>query len=100
MQTPFSPLRRRCGMLAAFVAVLCSCSDAGSGKEAGRATIKYWDKWTGFEADAMRAVVDDFNAGQDRIFVEYSSVSQIDRRLMLATSGKFSSVVSRIPECG
>ena len=35
----------------------------------------------------MRAVVDDFNASQDRIFVDFSSVSQIDRRLMLATAG-------------
>lgn len=53
----------------------------------GHVVIKYWDKWTGFEADAMRVVVDDFNASQDRIRVEYSSVSQIDRRLMLATAG-------------
>lgn len=35
----------------------------------------------------MRAIVDDFNASQDRIFVDYNSVSQIDRRLMLATAG-------------
>ncbi|MEI8387124.1 MAG: ABC transporter substrate-binding protein [Verrucomicrobiota bacterium] len=79
--------RLGCWMLAVLAAVHCSCSDAGSGKEAGRVTIKYWEKWTGFEADAMRAVVDDFNASQNRIFVEFSSVSQIDRRLMLATAG-------------
>lgn len=53
----------------------------------GRVVLKYWEKWTGFEAEAMRSVVDDFNRSQDRIFVEYSSVSQIDRRLMLATAG-------------
>ena len=35
----------------------------------------------------MRAVVDDFNASQNRVFVDYSSVSQMDRKLMLATSG-------------
>jgi len=35
----------------------------------------------------MRSVVNDFNANQNRIFVEYSSVSQVDRRLMLATAG-------------
>ncbi|MEI8312608.1 MAG: extracellular solute-binding protein, partial [Verrucomicrobiota bacterium] len=58
-----------------------------SGSDDGRIVIRYWDKWTGFEADAMRAVVDDFNSSQSRIFVEYSSVSQIDRRLMLATAG-------------
>lgn len=54
---------------------------------AGRVVVKYWEKWTGFEADAMKQVVDDFNASQDRIFVDYNSVSQIDRRLMLATAG-------------
>ena len=53
----------------------------------GKVTISYWEKWTGFEADAMRAVVNDFNASQDRIFVDFSAVSQIDRRLMLATAG-------------
>jgi ABC-type glycerol-3-phosphate transport system substrate-binding protein len=57
------------------------------GADDGRVRLKYWDKWTGFEADAMRAVVDDFNASQDRISVEFNSVSQIDRRLMLATAG-------------
>ncbi|GAB4175474.1 MAG: hypothetical protein Fur0032_15250 [Terrimicrobiaceae bacterium] len=35
----------------------------------------------------MRAVVEDFNASQDRIFVDYTSVSQITRRLMLAIAG-------------
>ena len=35
----------------------------------------------------MQAVVDDFNASQSKIFVEYSSVSQMDRRLMLAING-------------
>jgi len=49
--------------------------------------IRYWEKWNGFEADAMRVIVDDFNASQDEIFVEYSSVSQIDRRLMLSIAG-------------
>ena len=55
--------------------------------EGGRVELEYWDKWTGFEADAMRAVVDDFNASQDRIHVNYSSISQIDHKLMLATAG-------------
>ena len=38
-----------------------------------RIVIRYWEKWTGFEADAMRVVVNDFNASQDRIFVDYTS---------------------------
>jgi ABC-type glycerol-3-phosphate transport system substrate-binding protein len=52
-----------------------------------RITIQYWEKWTGFEDDAMQAVVDDFNRSQDRIFVKKLTVSQIDRKLMLAAAG-------------
>ncbi|MBN1460121.1 MAG: ABC transporter substrate-binding protein [Armatimonadetes bacterium] len=53
----------------------------------GRIHIAYWEKWTGMEADAMRAVVDEFNASQDRIFVDMLTISQIDRKLLLATAG-------------
>jgi ABC-type glycerol-3-phosphate transport system substrate-binding protein len=70
-------------LFAAFA--LAACSDKP--EHAGRTVIRYWDKWTGFEGDAMRAVVDDFNASQERIYVELSTVSQIDRKLMFATGG-------------
>ncbi len=53
----------------------------------GRVVVRYWERWTGFEADAMRKIVGDFNASQDRIYVDYSSVSQMDRKLMLSISG-------------
>lgn len=53
----------------------------------GRVIVRYWEKWPGFEAEAMRAVVDDFNASQDRIFVKMMSVSEIDQKLLLATAG-------------
>ncbi len=53
----------------------------------GPVEIQYWEKWTGFEADAMRAVVDDFNASQDRVFVKMLSVSNIDQKLLLSTAG-------------
>ena len=49
--------------------------------------VRYWEKWTGFEADAMKKVIADFNASQNRIYVDFSSVSQIDRKFMLATAG-------------
>ena len=74
-------------VLVAFVVATgpgCRRDEPAAGK---RVTVKYWDKWTGFEAEAMSKVVDDFNASQDRIFVDFSSVSQIDRKLMLATAG-------------
>jgi multiple sugar transport system substrate-binding protein len=52
-----------------------------------KVVLQYWEQWTGFEADAMRKVVDDFNASQSHIYVEYSSISDINRKLMLATAG-------------
>ena len=36
---------------------------------------------------AMQAVVDDFNASQDRIFIKMLTVSQIEQKLLLATAG-------------
>jgi len=53
----------------------------------GRTIVQYWEKWTGFEGDAMQAVVDDFNASQDEIFVQKLTVSDIARKMMLATAG-------------
>jgi ABC-type glycerol-3-phosphate transport system substrate-binding protein len=49
--------------------------------------VSYWEKWTGFELDAMQRVVEDFNASQQRIEVRILPVSQIDVKLMLATAG-------------
>jgi multiple sugar transport system substrate-binding protein len=59
----------------------------GKGPGGGPVVIEYWEKWTGFEADAMRVIVDDFNRSQDGIQVNYLSVSQIDTKLLLATAG-------------
>ena len=53
----------------------------------GRVIVSYWEKWTGFELDAMQRVADDFNRSQDRIEVRILPVSQIDVKLMLATAG-------------
>lgn len=80
-------------MLLTSLAVLCILSLCGCGRQAtgmtadGRVIIHYWEKWTGFEGDAMEAVVDDFNHSQNRIFVEKLTVSSIDRKLMLAAAG-------------
>lgn len=53
----------------------------------GRVVVTYWEKWSDFEADAMRAVVNEFNESQDKIFVEYNQVPNIGQKTMLATSG-------------
>ncbi len=67
--------------------MLGGCSRELPPEAEGRVVIDYWEKWTGFEAEAMQAVVDDFNASQDRIYVRYLPVSQIDRKLLLAIAG-------------
>lgn len=74
--------------LAMLLGLLAGCSQPGDDRTAdGRLIISYWEKWTGFESDAMQAVVDDFNASQTNLFVQMLSISQIDRKLMLATAG-------------
>ena len=53
---------------------------------AARVTIDYWEKWSGFEAEAMRAVVEDFNRSQDRIEVRLLTINPMDVKLLLAAS--------------
>src|SRR5471030_3297015 len=52
-----------------------------------RTTVVYWEKWTGDEAKEMRKVVDAYNKSQDKIFVQYLSISGVDTKTMLATAG-------------
>jgi len=56
-------------------------------RRTGKVEISYWEKWTGFEGQAMQAVVDAFNASQNRIHVTMHTISQIDRKLLVATAG-------------
>ncbi|MFI5337996.1 MAG: ABC transporter substrate-binding protein, partial [Opitutales bacterium] len=62
---------------------LLGAGRAGAGE---RVVVNYWEKWAGFEAEAMQAVVDDFNRSQDRIEVRLLSISPIDIKLLLAAS--------------
>lgn len=69
-----------CTLVALFIAVPAFAGE-------GPIHIKYWDKWTGNERAAMQAVVDDFHASQDRIRVDFLSVSQIVEKTLIATAG-------------
>jgi len=73
-------------MLLGYALAGCSSGPVDTPKD-GRTVVHYWEKWTGFEGEAMQAVVEDFNASQDRIWVEKLTVSQLDQKLMLATAG-------------
>jgi ABC-type glycerol-3-phosphate transport system substrate-binding protein len=53
----------------------------------GKIHVRYWEKWSGFEEDAMRKVVDTFNQRQSRIHVDMLSVSQANQKVLLATAG-------------
>jgi ABC-type glycerol-3-phosphate transport system substrate-binding protein len=62
--------------------LLASCQQSD-----GKVHITYWEKWTGAEAEAMQKVVDQFNRSQDKIVVEYLSVSRVDQKTLVATAG-------------
>jgi ABC-type glycerol-3-phosphate transport system substrate-binding protein len=53
----------------------------------GPVHIAYWEKWTGFEGDAMQAVVDAFNRKQNKIHVDLLTVSGIESKTLLAVAG-------------
>lgn len=53
----------------------------------GRVVLDYWEKWTQNEADAMRGIVDRFNASQSRLWVRYFSTGTIDQKALIAIAG-------------
>ncbi len=56
----------------------------------GRTVVRYWEKWTDFEGEAMRRLVGVFNdtVGRERgIFVDYQTTTQIDLKALVAVSG-------------
>ena len=77
------------------LAASSGCSTA-SNKQTPR-HITYWEKWTGFEGEAMDAVIDDFNAKEAAhaqadpsyapIEVEKVTISKIEQKLLIAIAG-------------
>ena len=53
----------------------------------GKLRITYWETWTNIYGKALQDVVDRFNAGQSRIYVEVLTVSQINQKALLAIAG-------------
>src|SRR3989338_389484 len=81
-------------ILAALAVFACNFSGcAGNGTRTDTVKVAYWEKWTGFEGDAMQAVVDLFNSRNIKnkagkvIQVEMITTSQLDRRLLTAAAG-------------
>ncbi len=87
MQLLKLPLRIFISGLVASLLITGCTSHGEAARRQEPVTIDYWEKWTAFERDAMKAVVDDFNASQDKIHVNMLTVSQIDRKFIVATAG-------------
>src|SRR6188768_995008 len=101
---PVRALHPRAGAATLFGAVALSLSAltatsgcATSTNEQSPRHITYWEKWTGFEGEAMDAVIDDFNAKEIAhakadpkyapIEVEKVTVSKIEQKLLIAIAG-------------
>jgi ABC-type glycerol-3-phosphate transport system substrate-binding protein len=53
----------------------------------GRVEVRYWEKWTGREGAAVQAIVNRYNASQDRAWVRLVPVSEIASKAMVAIGG-------------
>jgi ABC-type glycerol-3-phosphate transport system substrate-binding protein len=53
----------------------------------GPVHITYWEKWTSFEGDAMRAVVDTFNRQHKDVQVDLLTISGIENKTLMAVAG-------------
>ena len=54
-----------------------------------RVVVTYWEKWAGDQADAMRAIVKDFNdtvGKEKKIWVEYISLANVHYKTLAATA--------------
>ncbi|MFA5293334.1 MAG: ABC transporter substrate-binding protein [Phycisphaerae bacterium] len=63
------------------------CSKSTPDPAMGRVVVDYWEMWTGFELEAIKNLVDKFNNSQDQIYVNLLSVSEIERKLLIAIAG-------------
>jgi len=64
-----------------------SCGPALTGSAPGPVTLTYWEKWNGFEGAAVQAMVDRYNQKQSKVFVKVVTVSEIEKKLLVATAG-------------
>ncbi len=53
----------------------------------GRIIVTYWEKWTKFEGEAIKHVVERFNQTNDRIYIKLMTVSDIPDKVKVATAG-------------
>lgn len=69
--------------------VLAFARDVGLPNTQGRVVVRYWEKWTGNEAEQMKQIVNDFNntVGKEKgIYVQYLSMSNITQKTLVSTA--------------
>ena len=83
------PLTRRAVLRAALAApAALTLAGCGGKSRGGSVKINYWEKWTKFEGQACADMVAAFNEKfKGRIEVEVLTVSQIERKLLVAIAG-------------
>ncbi len=75
------------GVLFAFAGVLLYNPTKGGERPDGRVVVTYWEKWSGFEGEAIKDAVDCFNREQDRIYVDLTIYGDITQKVRIAGSG-------------
>jgi ABC-type glycerol-3-phosphate transport system substrate-binding protein len=77
-------------LAACGVAILAFGPRAKSSTPPERVRVQYWEKWTGYQAEQMKNIVDAFNetVGKEKgIWVDFVSMSQIERKTLTAIAG-------------
>ncbi|MBK9119658.1 MAG: ABC transporter substrate-binding protein [Phycisphaerales bacterium] len=78
-------------VLGAPAVALLLCGPRGpANAPSDRTVIRYWEKWSGVEGVAMQRIVDRYNAtigATDGIWVQYTPISSIEQRLLIAIAG-------------
>jgi multiple sugar transport system substrate-binding protein len=87
--SPLRPTRRAvtAGLAAAGATYALWPLPPRGARPRGRTVLRYWEKWSGREGDAVQRVVDRFNASQSRIWVERVPVGEIYAKAMVAIGG-------------
>jgi ABC-type glycerol-3-phosphate transport system substrate-binding protein len=65
-------------------ALLAGLLLAGSINASAKVTLTYWEKWTGFEGDILKRMVDNFNKKQNKIFIKLTLGWDVQEKFLTA----------------
>jgi ABC-type glycerol-3-phosphate transport system substrate-binding protein len=66
-----------------------------------RTIVRYWEKWTGVEGQAMQRIVDRFNQTEGTrrgIWVDYNALGDVDKRMLISAAGGDPPDVAGLPD--